>query len=749
MRIWGWAATVAAASVICTAGTAYATGNVPPRLMPASMVNDAWVQEHCTGPANGRNAKCPNPGFPAVDPMPVGTAGAMVAFGDSYSSGEGAAQGVFTVSCEGSNATNRGDVAPFLRLFFEPPKCSSGAEGQDVWRPTSGYYEGTDNEVNACHRSPHAYPPRVAAALNLTLDFRACSGAISGDFWHTRDALPGLSPKQVAKWNREPDGSLLAPQNSAPIPADTRLVTVGFGGNNAHFSAAVLGCMVTADSFDTPGDLPLYYPDVAEVRELAGDSWNQNSCTNFVYKLQSDLPATLGLDAVASPGSVEGVYREVRLRAPREARVLVIGYPRVFPFQPEGSCGMGTGEAILNEDEQRALNAFVLMLNTHIKKAATNAGVEYVDIENAYTPLGAKAGSLEDHGMCRDSDPDRWIQRFRVQDAHANVKAVAGTAHPTPVGQEVAAEAVRTCYRDPTKCGNYDELRLAEVVAQMKELSYAQAGCPSREEWVRDGQPVDVWDSASVLAEQRDVTADNINEIIVSLSCPAMTSAWPEVVVIWDITSSTPRHLLTIDDYYFRGSVRSIFADRITVEGPTVGWDDSNCCPNHWARVTYVWADGGFQQQENIEIVNRPDSSSTQGQPSVDLRQDLLPDRVHTAILRGATGSRIAIDPVSVHVGEEARAACARDGVPAEPESGWCVDVYIANSDSVIQSLEVSPDAELLLWDGNFDFMNRSYPIAELANLEQMGKLDGTAPFYEVTTQGGKVVAIEEQVWVS
>src|SRR5690606_36155952 len=87
------------------------------------------------------------------------------------------------------------------------------------------YEPGTDQDGNYCHRSYNAYPHLIQQSgdVTLTLDFRACSGAVIDDL------------------SRANQGE--APQVGA-LGDDVRLVTVGIGGNDAGFANTVQNCVV-------------------------------------------------------------------------------------------------------------------------------------------------------------------------------------------------------------------------------------------------------------------------------------------------------------------------------------------------------------------------------------------------------------------------------------------------------------------------------------------------------------------------
>jgi lysophospholipase L1-like esterase len=123
------------------------------------------------------------------------------------------------------------------------------------------------NDGTSCQRSVYAYPSLDAAALGLTLTFRACSGATVSDVTSVQlDALSGT----------------------------TNFVTVSVGGNDAGFADVVSTC--------------------------AGS--DTTACLNAINGAQSFITTTL-------PGRLTTLYGSIKVLAPN-AKVIVVGYPRLF-----------------------------------------------------------------------------------------------------------------------------------------------------------------------------------------------------------------------------------------------------------------------------------------------------------------------------------------------------------------------------------------------------------------------------------
>lgn len=119
-----------------------------------------------------------------------------------------------------------------------------------------------------CQRSVHAYPSLDAAALGLSLTFRACSGATVAD----------VTTAQLSALN-----------------TSTNFVTISVGGNDAGFADVLTECAL-------PG-------------------WMSN-CNRAIDQAQSIINNVL-------PGRLSTLYASIRAKAPN-AKVIVVGYPRIF-----------------------------------------------------------------------------------------------------------------------------------------------------------------------------------------------------------------------------------------------------------------------------------------------------------------------------------------------------------------------------------------------------------------------------------
>lgn len=129
----------------------------------------------------------------------------VVALGDSYSSGEGAADAAF----------------PYL-------------PGTD------------DSDHNLCHQSRRAWPTQVATAVTLkwpTASF-ACSGAVA------QDLALGQYPTSLVPLART--GQLSQLENWSALHGDPRVLTLTLGGNDAGFPGFISSCISSVTTCADP-----------------------------------------------------------------------------------------------------------------------------------------------------------------------------------------------------------------------------------------------------------------------------------------------------------------------------------------------------------------------------------------------------------------------------------------------------------------------------------------------------------------
>lgn len=260
----------------------------------------------------------------------------------------------------GRRRTTRGLLAAALAAAVAAVPATAGpaAAGSRAAPPVSyaalgdSYSAGvgtgrSDDAGSPCRRSSLAYPRLWAQAHpGDPARFLACSGA----------RISAVRKKQV-------------PQ----IPPDAGLVTVTMGGNDTGFASVVTLCTVTRH--------------------------------DRLCRLSVDVAKGVALTEV--PVELALTLRAVHRRAPH-ARVVVLGYPRLFELGP---CRAG----IPSESRRKAINDGADLLDRTLAKTARMLDATFVDVRSRF------AG----HGVCAPADR-AWIN---------GPDRGADSYHPTATGQ--------------------------------------------------------------------------------------------------------------------------------------------------------------------------------------------------------------------------------------------------------------------------------------------------------------------------
>lgn len=210
---------------------------------------------------------------------------------------------------------------------------------------SSGVGAGDYGDSGGCKRSANAYPQLYADSNGIgDFDFAACLGARTGDVLAQADTLS----------------------------ADTDLVTVSVGGNDAGFVDVMIDCTTSFDQ----------------------------GCVNRVEEAKDYVETTL-------PGLLDGVYDKIRTNAPN-AEVYVLGYPQFYEIG--GSCNAG-----LSDTKRAAINSGADALAATISERAAAAGFTFVDVRDDF----------DGHEICSG---DWWL--------HSVTWPVDESYHPNAAGQQ-------------------------------------------------------------------------------------------------------------------------------------------------------------------------------------------------------------------------------------------------------------------------------------------------------------------------
>jgi hypothetical protein len=235
-----------------------------------------------------------------------------------------------------------------------------------------------------CLRSDHNYPSLVAAALGVT-SFRdvSCSAATT-DHMTTAQSVPlGSNPPQF-------DG----------LSVDTKLVTLGIGGNDVGLVGAAGACAA----------LGLLSP-------------NGTACRSKFATPTGD--ANTALIALTAP-KIAAVLQGIHARSP-QARIAVVGYPDALPRSGNGCYPL----VPLSPDDVRYLDALIVHTNAMLAEQAVLNGAEFVDT------YGDSVG----HDVCT-LPGTKWYEGLVPT-------AVAFPLHPNALGMQSSARSVLRVLSQP------------------------------------------------------------------------------------------------------------------------------------------------------------------------------------------------------------------------------------------------------------------------------------------------------------
>jgi len=228
-----------------------------------------------------------------------------------------------------------------------------------------------------CLRSDRDYPHLVAPATG-TETFRdvSCSGADTDNLYNEHGVWPeGPNPPQLNA-----------------LDSNTRVVTMGMGGNDIGFGGIVENCVTLLNPFATP----------------CQDTYVVNGVDQLSVRIANTAP------------KIAAAVEAIRARSPL-AKILVVGYPAIVPNSGSGcwpSLPMGFRDVPYIRAKTKELNA---MLATQ----AAAHGATYVDVYTASIGKDACASS-----------GTRWVEPLVPANAAAPI-------HPNARGMQGMATAVK------------------------------------------------------------------------------------------------------------------------------------------------------------------------------------------------------------------------------------------------------------------------------------------------------------------
>ena len=292
--------------------------------------------------------------------------------------------------------THLGALACAAALVWTSAVSPSGnATPQEPSPPSSTYVALGDSyasgvgappyDDDGCKRAAGAYAHQVAGQTGKSLDFGACAGARTKDFYQ-----PGKEAAQLDHLN-----------------ASTSLVTFSIGGNDAGFSTLFSKCITAAPFTTCSGN--------KEVSE----------------QVDGAISALAGKTTRADITSYDTLVADIAARAPG-ATVVAVGYPRMFT-STGGKGGLVPGRCQgLAKVDQRWINARTNELNAALRAAAQRHGYQFTD------PSGSFAG----HELCgkQTSWFDGLLDDGRFHPNTAGHKAMASSIMNTLNNRQAVQE---------------------------------------------------------------------------------------------------------------------------------------------------------------------------------------------------------------------------------------------------------------------------------------------------------------------
>ncbi|WP_241834906.1 SGNH/GDSL hydrolase family protein [Pseudofrankia asymbiotica] len=247
--------------------------------------------------------------------------------------------------------------------FSKPPTIVALGDSYSSGEGTPPY----DPDAPGCARGASAWPRLLGQQITgSTVILLACSGAkttaLTTSFHNQSSQVEALRALVVGKL--KPD-----------------IVTITIGGNDAGFGPTMTSCVIWRCFWTGRDDRTREY-------------------------VTEQLPSLL-----------QTAYSQVKAAA-GDARVIVVGYPDLFPSSTANTCKW------LDNNERVQLTGLNNDINRVARRAASKAGVDFLSIDRV----------LDKHKLCTK---DAWIYPVALTGA-----GLQASGHPNALGQRAIADAV-------------------------------------------------------------------------------------------------------------------------------------------------------------------------------------------------------------------------------------------------------------------------------------------------------------------
>lgn len=277
------------------------------------------------------------------------------------------------------------------------------------------YRLGTDTARNQCHQSLASYPYLLSSNFSSFASV-ACSGAklhnilkTDEDSYQVHGEEPTQSEINTALTTWFPGVTL---QNDFVGKDNPEAVTVSIGGNDVGFGQILEKC-------------------IHPTRHLIENVGNAFTCYD-TYEDRAEIVRTINGKFVR----LRGLYESLKNDGASGRRVYVIGYPQVV--KAGGECGLNVG---MNAEEVKFAVELTSYLNGVIKRAANEAGVQYVDTEQAF----------DGHRLCEAPAGQSAVNGFTISRNPNDGYDFKTSFHPNQHGHQMLATAVAAQTNNLTK----------------------------------------------------------------------------------------------------------------------------------------------------------------------------------------------------------------------------------------------------------------------------------------------------------
>jgi lysophospholipase L1-like esterase len=235
---------------------------------------------------------------------------------------------------------------------------------------SAGVGAGGKYSGGTCYQSENAYPKLIDNEYKVDLSFYACNGAVTDD----------VKDSQIKE----------------PKVRNAELLTITIGGNDIKFKEVLIYCGLVLDCH---GYSPIGWPISLPLR-----IYLETKIRNLQHTLQD-------------------TYDQIKDNTPDDAQIYVLGYPNLFPSEPNYLC---RDSAFITPSEQTFLREMASDLDTVIQKAARSAGVKFKS--------GMKA--FDGHEVCTKYP---WINGITSKDP----LGTTAFYHPNARGQQAYFDALK------------------------------------------------------------------------------------------------------------------------------------------------------------------------------------------------------------------------------------------------------------------------------------------------------------------